>query len=565
LSVVVVLGLVMSATAQQNIMLIVADDVGVDLIGAYDEHPVPGRTPVIDQLASSGMLFRNAWSNPVCSPTRTTMLTGRYSFRTGIGYAIQYVSANIELYPGEVTLPDILSPVYHTAALGKWHLATKAVSGLAHPNLAGFEEYRGNITVYPVQPDLTGDGYFSFEKTIDGQTEPSTTYSSTDIVDDALDVISSTEEPWFLWLAFNAPHIPFHKPPPALHTYDLPLSVADSGQLHGRAMLEAMDTELGRLFAEMDPAVLAETLIIVVGDNGTSKYVVTPPWDPTKAKETVYEGGVNVPLIVAGPGVKPGTECRALVNLTDLFATIAEVAGVPATTGVDSVSMVPYFAEPDTPSQRSWVYSEMAKTQLSSPPFNGYGPFAKWDRVVRGARFKLMRNHNGSWVSYQEQLFDLETDPFETVNLLGGRLDPLQEQAYARLKTVMTGLIPRWLDAGHALAGTLGTPRLIGSGNPAPGGLVTLRLTRAKPESTTTLVAGLGSATQPAAGGVLVPAPDVLITGLTIDADGMVAVDVELPAMLPSGSRVYFQHRVVDPKAPQGVAFSNALIATLAP
>lgn len=551
------------SSGQQNVLLIIADDVGTDLIGAYGEHPDPGNTPIINLLAANGVLFRNAWSNPVCSPTRASMLTGRHAFRTGIGYAVQYGAASIELYPHEMTIADVLSPTYSTAAVGKWHLATQSLNGANHPQMLGFDEYRGNLTVFPTSlPGLLGNGYYSFNKVVNGSTSVSTKYNTTDIVDDALDLISSFDQPWFVWMAFNAPHIPFHKPPPSLHTYDLPFDIPSSWAMHGRAMLEAMDTEMGRLFSQMDPQVLEDTLIIFVGDNGTSKFIVTPPADPNKAKETVYEGGINVPLIVVGRGVAIGQECKALVNLTDLFATIAEIGGYSAPTGEDSVSLVPYFDDPGLPSIRKWVYSEMSKTVNAGGPFNGYGPFERWYRVVRDGRYKLMWEYEGGWSPSKKLLFDLTSDPFETVNLLDAPLAPTALIEFEKLTGLMLNVIPTWLNVGHGLRGSNGVPSLAGQGSLIAGTAYQLGLTSAEKNAPVVLIVGVASINLPFSGGVLIPAADFVIAGLVTNAMGALSISSHWPAGVPFGTRTYYQYWIEDPAMPNSLAASNGLIAT---
>ena len=112
-------GLAQAHDLRPNVLLIVADDLGVDRIGAYQEHPQPAHTPIVDELAADGLLFRNAWSNPTCSPTRATLLTGRYSFRTGVGRAITYAGGTFELPVTEQSLARSLAPAYATAAAGK--------------------------------------------------------------------------------------------------------------------------------------------------------------------------------------------------------------------------------------------------------------------------------------------------------------------------------------------------------------------------------------------------------------------------------------------------------------
>ncbi|MHC5212741.1 MAG: sulfatase-like hydrolase/transferase, partial [Planctomycetota bacterium] len=156
-------------------------------------------------------------------------------------------------------------------------------------------------------------------------------------------------------------------PPSHLHSVDLSAaaSPAETPTPYYRAMVEALDTELGRLLDGLGPALQSRTTVVFLGDNGTPGEVSSRPFAKDHAKGTLYEGGVNVPLIVTGPRVKvPGTESIALVSVTDLFATVAEIAkvdlgqtlpGVP----LDSRSLVPYLADPSAPPQRKVLFTEL--------------------------------------------------------------------------------------------------------------------------------------------------------------------------------------------------------------
>jgi len=416
----------------RNILLIIADDVGVDRVAAYGEHPWPGRTPVIDQLAAQGVLFRNAWANPSCSPTRATILTGRYGMRTGIGTVVSLTNGAFELSDEEVTLADVLGASRRTAAVGKWHLGLEAVSGFMHPMMMGFEQHRGALANFSRR-----NGYYCFRKNVNGVSTLCRTYATTDTVDDALAFVGRTRGPWFLWLAFNAGCKPFHKPPPQLHSYNLPISVRSSVPLHLKATVQAMDTEIGRLLNGIDPDVLDDTVIVFVGDNGTARPATTAPFLASHAKETMYEGGINVPLIIKGPGVVAGRECAALVNTTDLFATVVELAGVAAPIPKDSTSLVPYLRDPARPSQRPWVYAEHR-----SP--NGFGPYAVWRRAVRDARYKLIRVHVAGSKEPSDELYDLVEDPWEEFDLIAtGAVSEEAARAYARLdRTLEVTLAP---------------------------------------------------------------------------------------------------------------------------
>jgi arylsulfatase B len=429
------------ASMQPNILLIVADDMGVDMLALYGEGSDLPITPVIDGLAASGTFFRNAWSNPNCSPTRSTLLTGRYGFRTGVGNVIFGRGEALPL--SETILPEVLdlgSSGYEQAAIGKWHLGNNSVGGLGSPNLAGFSHFdgglRGGLEPAPVN-------YFFWPNVVDGQVSTSTTYNTTAIVDSASAWIQQASEPWFCYLPFYAPHAPAHRPPAGLYYEDLEgLEPGARNRAFYKAMIEAMDTEMGRLFDEIGTD-MDNTHVIFLGDNGTPAAMTLPPFFQDRAKGTVYEGGVNVPLIVSGPANgQPGSESFALVNTTDIFATVAELAGVdlglvlPDAT-LDSISMLPYLADPNLPSLRSFLYAEV---------FNPVGAIGRqatsFTRAISDGRYKLIVSGSkpGAGTGETEldrggaQFYDLQQDAFEQNNLLDGSLTPSEAAARQALQ-----------------------------------------------------------------------------------------------------------------------------------
>jgi len=423
---------------QPNVLLIVADDLGNDRVGAYAEHPDPGHTPNIDALAAQGLLFRNAWACPLCSPTRATILTGRYGFRTGVGANILANGDAPELDLEETTLPEVLSG-YTSVALGKWHLGRD----LLHPNDSGFAHFAGTLH----NLDRIGDdppSYFQWTKVVDGVESVSTTYATTDTADDAIAAFQSLPQPWFVYCCFHAPHDPFHAPPPELHNYDLQGDPEDDVPLFVRAAIEAMDTEIGRMLSFLP----SDTVVIFVGDNGTEDKAVDPPTVSGRNKGTPYEGGVNVPLIVKGPGVVPG-ECAALVDATDLFATLVELAGASHPTE-DSISLVPYFADPARPSLREWVYAET------------FGPHP-FRRAYRGERYKLIRQRSPG--NESEELYDLLADPLETTDLLVAGMDEEAQAAYEQMGCAMPPFLEPLEDCPQAPNSTGQPGRLTARGS----------------------------------------------------------------------------------------------------
>jgi len=413
-----------SAAARDNFLIIILDDVGVDLINLYSrddlyghdgEGASPGDTDNIDQLASVGVLFRNAWTNPVCAPTRAQMLTGRHGFRTGIGTPN---AAFLEL--SETTLAELMRPTHATSALGKWHLADGDAD---HPNNQGFDYYAGGLG------GRIRD-YSSWDKTTNGVTVSNhTVYGTTDNVDEAIARIAAAgEDPWFVWLAFNSAHAPVHVPPASLQSTGITDSAGRDEKV--RAMVEAADTEIGRLLGSIPQGVLDDTTIFLIGDNGTTRRGTVSPFIPDRAKGTVYEGGLNVPFIVTSPRIDPadeGSESLVLVHTLDVFATVLEIAGVYGY-AEDSLSLVPYLENPAAPTQaiRPFVYAERFQP-------NGFGPYTEEQRAIRGETYKLIWR-DGAYV----ELYDLIADRWEQDNLLPiGDLTPDELTAYNALVVAM--------------------------------------------------------------------------------------------------------------------------------
>ena len=437
-----------SDVRRPNVVVIVVDDLGVDKVGAYGEAP-PGVsapcTPNIDGLAREGVLFRNVWTNPFCSPSRAQILTGRHGFRTGVGAVIpsQAEVGGLSVQ-NELLIPKAMQG-YQTAAIGKWHLANSSGDGLQQPLLAGFDAYSGslyNLTRAAIPegeaseiPDCTEGGrldYYHWVKTWDPEGDGklrqtcSTTYATTDTADDAIEQVQTLQAPWFLYVSFNSAHRPFQPPPQSLRrTVDCPsnYSLSSTGETPdvADAMVEVMDAELGRLL-ETIRSQAPDTYVILVSDNGTDRLASQGEpgtcVDPLRSKGTLYEGGIRVPLIISGPAVVPG-EVDALVNSTDIYATVMDLGRVTAS-AEDSVSLVPYLRGDHTP-QRDFIYAERFWPNMETPDSVFTLPFTPLVhlRTIRSERFKLFRftDYTGSVF---EELFDLESDPSELVGLNGG-------------------------------------------------------------------------------------------------------------------------------------------------
>lgn len=465
-----------SAAARPNILVIIGDDMGVETLASFGVGTQTPTTATLDELAAQGVSFNNMWAQAMCSPTRATILTGRYGFRTGVGGptgdgetrgyipeplavpdgvvefggmaggmgmgAAGGMGGGIGAFPAlpaggarwgisldEFTLTQALGTHpdihYDKAAFGKWHLADVRNGWQDHPNIIGFDHFSGLIR-------CCVESYFSWVKLVNGEFSTQTGYAVSDKVDDAIewyDAREDSEDPWLLWLAFNTPHNPIHMPPRELLQSDFSrVELGDLEQdqsLYFDAMIEAMDTEIGRLLDHIGSVVLANTYVLFIGDNGTGGNVVDEPFQQGRAKGSVYNGGIAVPFIVTGPGVPAGQVSDALVNSTDLFVTILEMAGlevedaVPQHIVLDSVSMMPYLAYPGRESIRETIYADNFTTTLGVKS----GEYA-----IRNARYKFLVDAG------VESFFDFSTDPYEHHNLLAGELSAAQQAQYEWLK-----------------------------------------------------------------------------------------------------------------------------------
>lgn len=424
-----------------NVLVLLVDDLGIDRVGAYGVHPEVPPTPTIDQLAADGLLFRNAWVQPTCSPTRASLVTGRYPRRTGVGRWIMPPDQRLGIDFDEVMIPEMLAegPVhYDDSYVGKWHLtgyANNPDPG-SDPLAAGWTWYAGTLG----NPDNSvmgsggqNKGYAYYEKADNGDLFFSEYYLTSDTTDDAIARLEAMREPWVMVVAYNAPHTPLHVPPAHLHDYDLDPNIASDRDKYD-AMVQALDTEMGRLLDAVDPEVRGRTTVVFLSDNGTPDHGTRPPTDPTRVKGTVYEGGVNVPMIVTGPAVAtPGGETLAMVESVDLFHTVAEIAGVdladvidPRTNDpviTDGTSFLPVLEDPGA------TVRERAYTSKHFP--NGEPPYAWEQDAIRDEQYKLAYSTElGFW--FFEYLAPFDEGP-ELLAL--GPLTPEQQEAYDRLET----------------------------------------------------------------------------------------------------------------------------------
>lgn len=379
-----------------NILLIISDDIGLDTsTGMYPglieetlrqygpsglKHPQyqriqghPASTPNLDAFARQGMTFTQVWAQPFCSPTRASILTGLFAGKVNV---INYADPLSQKYNSFVQrLRDEAG--YSTAMIGKWHLAGVPGRGAAatypgmKPKEAGFDLFKGHM-------HAAIRGYWDYEYMVQDASTPAnewrtetppvkslpgiapTNFAPVVKVADALEWITEQErtnpaKPWFLWFASNLSHATANQQPSAMavpnaDTLDAP-SLAEmkacngtfgtnttgtcTGEALNRAMTNALDTVLGKLFAGVD-ALDRNTIIIYIGDNGTPMYG-RPNLDMIdnlyitrtgRGKGTAYESGARVPLAIRGPGIGAAQVSHEYAHAADMFPTILAMAGL---------------------------------------------------------------------------------------------------------------------------------------------------------------------------------------------------------------------------------------------
>jgi arylsulfatase A-like enzyme len=410
-------------TIRSSILLLIVDDWGHDAspLDNSDPNALHARMPNLATLASQGLRFTNAYSQPVCSPMRATMLTGRQVWQHDVGVPGDERNFSAD----EITLPEIFTTMgasHRMLSVGKWHLG-------------------GNDTGYSTRgdwPEFYGinsggvTNYFNWSKNSNGSTAITTTYSTTDQVNEAktfIDAQVAAGNPWFAWVAFNAPHTPYHDPPAELAPaggYSAIGSEESTESHQYRMMLEALDTEMGRLLESVDPV---QTNIILLGDNGTPGGVIQTPYGSGHAKGSIYNGGTHVPMIAKGPAVTvvPGTTTDTPIHCIDLFSTILDLAGinedaVPSLVaqGVTSTSIVPIFNGTDT-ADRCVVAEKQGNNPARAILL---GVYPDYKLIIQGDPDSTLDTPSFEFYNIGAPGYDVnEQIPLDTASLSGTALD----------------------------------------------------------------------------------------------------------------------------------------------
>lgn len=402
-----------------NILLIMTDDQGYGDLKYHGNEKIS--TPVLDNLASQSLQFEGFMVCPYSSPSRASLMTGRYPLRTGV----LSVTRGLEtVRPEEVTIAEILQTAgYATGCFGKWHIGEHFPS---NPNGQGFDEFFGILHGHT-------NLYFDPQLDHNGQYVETQGYITDILTDSALQFIEKHQsEPFFCYVPYNAPHSPFQVPDRYFDKYTARGLDARTATIYG--MVENVDENVGRLLAKLEELALAErTIVIFLSDNGAegsegSRYNA----GMRGMKGTVHEGGMRVPMFIRWLGnLTPGTVDRIAAHI-DLFPTIAELCGITRleTLPLDGRSLVPLFdgSEPGWPDrllfarsagwQRMVEYRDSVITDIQ--PYGG---------TVRTQRWRAVNEGDG-W-----QLYDMRKDPSETQDVA---------TAYPDTLTCLSNAYDRW-------------------------------------------------------------------------------------------------------------------------
>ena len=415
--------------------MILVDDLGYGDLGSYGAKDL--QSPQIDKLVAEGMRFDNFYANcPVCSPTRASLMTGCYPEVVGVPGVIRTYEKDNWGYldPKVTTLPDVLSKAgYHTAMVGKWHL------GLEKPNIPtarGFQFFQGFLG------DMMDDYYKHRRHGIHymrlGEKAIHPEGHATDLFSDwACDYLDSRKDeaaPFFLYLAYNAPHTPIQPPAEWVAKVKQRERGIDDRRAKLVALIEHMDAGIGQVMDKLEANGLAKnTLVIFSSDNGGQLNVGANNGPLRDGKQSMYEGGLKVSTCTVWPGkIEAGSRSAALAITMDLFPTICEVAGAKSPENIDGQSILPILLgeKEEIPTRDLYFHRREGGTRYGGLIIN----------AVRRGDWKLLQNSPFA----PQELYNLKDDPQEQHNLAGKNRKKFEELAAALRKQVQLGGSVPW-------------------------------------------------------------------------------------------------------------------------
>ncbi len=429
-----------------NIVFILSDDQGFADIGYRSREVV---TPHLDALAAGGVRLEQFYVQPVCTPTRAALMTGLYPLRLGLQLGVIKPESRHGLPLGVRTLPQALREAgYFTAIAGKWHLGNGGPEYL--PTARGFDHQYGFYLGMTDYFTHERDGGLDWHRGDRALREAG--YATDLIAREAIELIERHEDgakPFFLYVAFNAPHTPLQATPTWLARF---AHIVDAKRRTHVAMIAHMDDAIGRIVDVLDRRGLRErTLIVFASDNGANLPVGdNGPFRDQKG--SVYEGGVRVPAFASWPGRLPaGRQVAQPLHMVDWHPTLLRLAGAaPAAGPLDGRDLWPALTDPSAPPVRDEIL-------INAAPGTGALRRGGWKLVLNGqlhykggtpppdftwadlaAEAKL---GPGDHARQQVELFNLADDPGETRNLAATEPDRVRELT-ARYETYARAAVP---------------------------------------------------------------------------------------------------------------------------
>lgn len=418
-----------------NIVLILTDDLGyhdVSYYGTMDLH-----TPQLDALVREGMRFDNFLSNsPVCSPTRAALLSGRYPDRVGVPGLIRYHPENNWGYldPESILLPQKLKEAnYHTAHIGKWNL------GLETPNLPnqkGFDLFQGWLEDMMDDYVMKRRHGLNFMRLNDTVIDP--TGHATDLFTDwairYIEEQAQDEQPFFLYLAYNAPHFPVQPPKEWLDRVKERSPELPERRAKLVAFIEHLDHRIGEVVKALKESGQYEnTLIIFTGDNGGHLPDLANNGPLRDGKQSMYEGGLRVPTFVIWPGrIKAGTSTTQVNLSMDIYPTLLDLAGVPLNHAIEGRSFLNTLLGKTPTEEERVLYFTRREGGLN------YGGKAYY--ALRKGDWKLLQNS-----PYQPmELYNLKNDPLEQEDLFKSEPEVVKVLNQLLMKHIQEGGKTPW-------------------------------------------------------------------------------------------------------------------------
>jgi arylsulfatase A-like enzyme len=422
-----------------NLIIILTDDQGYGDVGFNGCKDIP--TPNLDSIAANGVRFANGYvSYSVCSPSRAGLLTGRYEQRFGHERNPRWEPDNPHtgLPLTETTLADTLGKAgYHSGIIGKWHLGAHPA---LHPLKRGFDEFFGFLggghrylpdELTLADPTQAKDEAESYRLKIlrDHTPVQTTEYLTDELSDEAVRFVErNRDHPFFLYLAYNAPHAPLQATPKYLARFP---DIKNPRRRTYAAMVSAVDDGVGRLLAKLHELKLdSDTIVVFLSDNGGPTSANASSNKPLRGeKGSPWEGGWHVPFAIQWPGhLAPGTVYEPPVISLDIFATIAGLAHAPLDPAkpLDGVDLMPYLNGDRTGTPHEALYLRM---------------FDRGAYAVRSGDFKLVIPAKG----IAPKLFDLQQDIGERHDVSTAHPDELK-QLDAKREAWSAQLIPPIFD-----------------------------------------------------------------------------------------------------------------------